>query len=132
LSEASEICKQRLFPDEVVCCGPESAFVPYADPGLPLAKAIRSSVEAYVQAWGAVPKTIWLQNHGLIALGRSRAEIESASLMAAKAAEVWLGALSTKRKLCPMTSAQVERIHYRPDEHYRQKLLWQIQHESKI
>jgi L-ribulose-5-phosphate 4-epimerase len=129
LEEVKTICKQRLFPDEVVCCGPESAFVPYADPGLPLAKAIRTAVQDYVATWGALPKTIWLQNHGLIAMGQSVEAIESATLMAAKAAEVWLRALSSNRRLTPLSAAQVERIHTRPDEHYRQRLLWQIQHE---
>ncbi|MFO8080242.1 MAG: ClpX C4-type zinc finger protein, partial [Armatimonadota bacterium] len=31
--EPQEAIKGRLFPDEVVCCGPESAWVPYTDPG---------------------------------------------------------------------------------------------------
>ena len=33
---AESFAKHRIFPDEVVLCGPESVFVPYADPGLPL------------------------------------------------------------------------------------------------
>lgn len=123
---AHELAKQRVFPDEVVCCGPATAFVEYVDPGLALALAIRTAVETFVEEWGTIPKTIWLQNHGLIALGKSCAEVESATLMALKSAQVWLGALSTHRKLRPLTKSQVERIHTRPDEHYRQNLLWTI------
>lgn len=126
LENARELAKQRLFPDEIVCCGPASAFVPYVDPGLPLARAIKAAVEEYVEEYGSVPKTIWLQNHGLIALGKSSREIESAMLMSVKAARVWLGALSTGQALRPLTSVQIDRIHTRPDEHYRQRLLWQV------
>lgn len=124
---AEEIAGQRLFPDEIVCCGPAAAFVPYVDPGLPLARAIRSSVGNYIQKFGSVPKTIWLKNHGLIVLGKSVKEIESGTLMSVKAARVWLGALSSGRRIEPLSEAQIERIHTRPDEHYRQRLLWQTE-----
>ncbi len=128
LADAADYARLRMFPDEIVCCGPESPFVPYVDPGLPLAQAIRTAVERHVEAWGGVPKTIWLGNHGLIALGRSASEVESASRMAVKAAQAWLGALATGKPIRPLTSAEIERIHTRPDEHYRQRLLWQVKH----
>ena len=35
----------RLFPDEIVCCGVESVFVPYTDPCLKLSQAIKTAVE---------------------------------------------------------------------------------------
>jgi len=126
LANAEAYSKKRIFPDEVVCCGPASAFVPYVDPGLPLARAIRASVENYVSEYGSVPKTIWLANHGLIALGKSTREIESAMLMSVKAARAWLGALGSGQPINAMTPAQIDRIHTRPDEHYRQRLLWAI------
>jgi rhamnose utilization protein RhaD (predicted bifunctional aldolase and dehydrogenase) len=126
LEGADQLAKQRLFPDEIVCCGPAAAFVPYVDPGLPLARAIRNSVEKYVAEQGSVPKTIWLENHGLIALGRSPREIESAMCMSVKAAKVWLGAYASGRPIKALTSEQVARIRTRPDEHYRQRLLWEL------
>lgn len=126
LPDSAEIAKLRLFPDEVVCCGPAAAYVPYKDPGLPLAKAIRASVERFVEEFGMVPKTIWLENHGLIAMGKTSAEVESATFMSAKSARAWLGALATGRTPRTLTPEQVERIHTRPDEHYRQRLLWDI------
>ena len=119
--DAEAESQRRYFPDEIVCCGPASAWVPYADPGLPLAKAIRAGVEAHVAEWGAVPKTVWMGNHGLIALGANRLEVESATLMSAKAARVRLGGASS-----PLTRDRVERIASRPDEHYRQRLLWRV------
>lgn len=123
---AGEFAKQRLFPDEIVCCGPESAFVPYTDPGLPLAKAIRDSVLDYVERRGEVPRTIWIANHGLIAVGQSPREVLGAHLMAAKSARVTLDALASGIRLAPLTSQQIDRIHSRPDEHYRQQLLRQL------
>lgn len=127
LSVAEDVSKKRLYPDEIVCCGPATAFVPYVDPGLPLATAVRDAVLAYANEYGSVPKTVWMQNHGLIVLGRNTNEIVSASLMSVKAAKVWLGALSSGCELHSLTPEQVERIHTRPDEHYRQRLLWALQ-----
>ena len=43
---AADFAPQRRFPDEVVLCGPQSALVPYADPGLPLALVMRDRVRA--------------------------------------------------------------------------------------
>ena len=31
---AREFATKKLFPDDIVCCGPASVFVPYTDPGL--------------------------------------------------------------------------------------------------
>jgi len=118
-----QIAKQRLFPDEIVCCGPATAFVPYVDPGLPLARAIKASVENFIDEYGMVPKTIWLQNHGLICPAKSVRDVESASFMSIKAVRAWIGALSTGQKMRPLTQGSIERIHTRPDEHYRQKLI---------
>src|SRR5688500_10762521 len=46
---ARTFAKRRLFPDEVVCCGTESVFVPYLDPGVKLALGIRAAVLAYIK-----------------------------------------------------------------------------------
>lgn len=126
LEGCERMARERLFPDEIVCCGPATSFVPYVDPGVPLARAIQASVGEYAAEFGAAPKTIWLQNHGLIALGKSRREVESATFMAVKAARVRLGALATGIPLRPLTAEHIARIHTRPDEHYRQRLLWAV------
>ena len=44
LSEQT-FASRRLFPDEIVCCGVESVFVPYTDPCLKLSQAIKTAVE---------------------------------------------------------------------------------------
>ncbi len=112
----------RLFPDEIVVCGPAPAFVPYTDPGVPLARCVREKIRAYVAEWGQPPKVIIMQNHGLIALGRTPQEVLNVTAMAVKVARVLLGtyALGGPRLL---TEQQVARIHTRPDEALRRRAL---------
>lgn len=119
---ARTFARRRLCPDEIVCCGVESVFVPYTDPGLPLAQAIRAAVRAYIKRLARPPRVILLENHGLIALGATPEAVTASTLMAVKAAEILVGAvtLGGPRFLSP---AQVARIAGRPDEHYRQKAL---------
>jgi len=119
---ASAFARRRIFPDEVVCCGPESVLVPYADPGLKLAQAIRRALLAHIRRAGLPPRIILLQNHGLISLGATPEAVLAATLMAVKAAEIFTGAaaLGGPRFL---SRSQVARIAGRPDEHYRQKVL---------
>jgi rhamnose utilization protein RhaD (predicted bifunctional aldolase and dehydrogenase) len=115
--------KRRLFPDEIVCCGVESVFVPYTDPGLKLSQAIKRAVETYIKRVQRAPRVILLENHGLIALGGTPEAVLAATLMAVKAARIFVGAASTGAAPRFLTPAQVVRIAGRPDEHYRQKAL---------
>lgn len=119
---ARDFAERRLFPDEVVYCGPASVFVPYADPGLVLAKEIRDRTNAFIQQQGQVPKIILLQNHGLIALGATPQAVLAATLMAAKAAAIFMGAAALGGPNF-LTLQQVDRIAGRPDEAYRQRQL---------
>ena len=120
---ARTFATRRVFPDEIVCCGVESVLVPYTDPGLPLAQAIRKAVRAYVKRLARPPRIILLQNHGLIALGPSPESVLAATLMAAKAAAIFSGAAALGGSPTFLTPRQVARIADRPDEHYRQKML---------
>ncbi len=119
---AREYAERRACPDEIVMCGIESVFVPYAEPGLGLAQSIRREVQAYVQRTGRGPKIILLQNHGIIAVGPSPKAVLGSLLMAEKAAETFVGAAALGGPVF-LTAAQCERIAGRPDEHYRQKML---------
>lgn len=119
--KAEEAISGRLFPDHIVYCGPASVYVPYTDPGLPLARAVRDAMARYIDEHREVPKAILMQNHGLIALGRTAQEVEDITAMAVKAARVLLGtyALGGPHFL---SAESVARIHTRPDEAYRRQL----------
>jgi rhamnose utilization protein RhaD (predicted bifunctional aldolase and dehydrogenase)/NAD(P)-dependent dehydrogenase (short-subunit alcohol dehydrogenase family) len=70
---------ERLFGSSVL-------WVPYTDPGLPLARAIRNARRSHEERTGkAAPRAMLLQGHGLVVAGDSPAEIDetSARLVAA-------------------------------------------------
>jgi rhamnose utilization protein RhaD (predicted bifunctional aldolase and dehydrogenase) len=112
----------RLFPDEIVVCGPAPVIIPYTDPGLPLAREVRQRINAYLDTYGERPKTILMQNHGFIALAGTVQQVENITAMAVKAARILVGAyaLGGPRFMSPEA---VRRIHTRPDEHYRQRII---------
>ncbi|RME85610.1 MAG: class II aldolase [Caldilineae bacterium] len=112
----------RLFPDEIVLCGPAALLVPYVDPGLSLARAVRRHIDDYLDRFGEPPKTIMLQNHGLFALGSSAAQVEKVTAMAVKAARVLIGAYALGGPHF-MSREAVERIHTRSDEDYRRRVM---------
>jgi rhamnose utilization protein RhaD (predicted bifunctional aldolase and dehydrogenase) len=122
---ARSFADRRLFPDEIVCCGEASVFVPYTDPGLKLAQAIRRATERFMRRRGAVPRLILLESHGLIALGATPQAVLAATLMADKAAAIFAGVAAAHGGRAPrfLSPAQVGRIAGRPDEHYRRKML---------
>ncbi|MEO0515492.1 MAG: class II aldolase/adducin family protein [Planctomycetota bacterium] len=117
-----EALTQRLFPDQIVVCGPSAVLVTYVDPGLPLAREVLSGARAYAVQWGEPPKTVYMQNHGFIALGKSAKQVLQISQMAVKSAEILSGAFAVGSPQF-MTAPQVARIAGRDDEHYRQKVL---------
>jgi rhamnose utilization protein RhaD (predicted bifunctional aldolase and dehydrogenase) len=119
---AWDFATQRLFPDEIVCCGPSSVLVPYTDPGLALARAIRDAVRAEIQRAGGIPRVVLLENHGLITLGATPQAVLAATLMTVKAAEITIAACAAGGPRY-LTKADVDRIAHRNDEHYRQRAL---------
>ena len=118
----ADALRAPLFPDQVVVCGPASVVVPYVDPGVPLAREIRRRVQEFVREHGEAPRTIYMQNHGLVALGASARQVEDITAMAVKAARVLLGTYALGGRH-PMEPEAVARIHSRPDEHHRQRVL---------
>lgn len=117
-----DFADHRMFPDEIVCCGPKSVFIPYVDPGLPLAREIRDRTVAYIKDFHQPPRLILLQNHGVIALGATAASVLACLLMAEKAGEIFAGAAAMGGPHF-LAAASVDRIAGRPDEHYRQRQL---------
>jgi rhamnose utilization protein RhaD (predicted bifunctional aldolase and dehydrogenase) len=119
---AAEFAGHRIFPDEVVCCGEESVFVPYVDPGLKLAVAIRQRTEAFRKGTGTVPRVILLANHGVITLGATASAVLGGMLMVRKAAEIWIAAAALGGPAF-LGAGEVRRIAGRADEHYRRRAL---------
>ncbi len=122
---AEAFARHRSFPDEVVLCGPESVYVPYVDPGLPLAQEIRIRVRQYVEKYGEAPKVILLANHGLIALGMTTTEALSVTDMCVKSAEILWGVLSVGAPVF-LSEEEVMHIYRRPDEIYRRKMFAEL------
>ena len=116
-----EAISGRLFPDEIVYCGPAPVYIPFTDPGLPLARAVSHGIGAHIATFQQPPKVILMQNHGFIALGKTPSEVENITSMYVKASRVLLGtyALGGPHFLTPEA---VSRIHNRPDEIYRRKV----------
>jgi len=114
--------ENRMFPDEIVCCGPKSLLIDYVDPGSQLGAAIRDGWQEFVREYGISPKIILIRNHGMIAVGPSPESVLVSTFMAAKAAEIFNGARATG-EIVFMPPEEVLRIQNRLDEHYRQKQL---------
>lgn len=112
----------RLFPDEIVMCGTAPVIVPYVDPGIPLAKEIQKRMLDYINEYNELPKVIMMQNHGLVVLGNSAEQVVNTTAMMVKTARVILGAYAMGGPHF-LTDDNVSRIHTRPDEGYRRKLL---------
>jgi rhamnose utilization protein RhaD (predicted bifunctional aldolase and dehydrogenase) len=118
--EGQALFQGRIFPDEIVCCGIAPAWVPYTDPGQPLAREIRRCTQAYSEEYQVPPRILLMENHGLIALGETPRAVESASAMFVKTCRILLGtaALGGPRFL---SEENVRRIYSRPDEKYRER-----------
>lgn len=118
---AETFAKKRTCPDEIVLCGPESVFIPYIDPGLPLAIVMRDKVRAYMDKYEEAPKVILLANHGVIALGQTPKEVLNITSMCVKAAEILVGAFAAGGPVF-FDEETVMHIYKRPDEIYRRKM----------
>ena len=78
-------------PTEIIGCGAASLLVPYADPGLPLARETRKKIVLWRDRHKTPPRVILLQNHGMIVLGETPEALLRATEMALKSAQVFIG-----------------------------------------
>lgn len=117
-----DVIQGRICPDEIVCCGAAPACCEYIDPGIPLARGLRQTVKQYVDQHQARPKAVLIQNHGLIAIGATPQEVESITLMWDKTAKILAGTFQFGGPNY-LTDENVSRIHTRPDEGQRKKLI---------
>ena len=120
--KAGLFARRRLFPEEVVCCGPSSLLVDYVNPGAELARSIRSGWEQFTGEHGFTPKLILVRNHGIIAVGSTPESVLATTAMAVKAAEIFNGA-HVLGEVAFMAPEEVDRIHNRLDEKYRREQL---------
>lgn len=111
-----------LFPDEAVVCGPRALHVPYAEPGVELARAFARCLTARIDEGGDRPRIVYLANHGLVALGASAVEAQAVTTMAVKAARVRLVAL-TAGGARPLAQACIDAVVSREDEVERRAVL---------
>jgi rhamnose utilization protein RhaD (predicted bifunctional aldolase and dehydrogenase) len=119
---AGALSEGAIFPDQVVVLGRYPLHLPYADVGLPLAHALRDGLREHKQRVGAPPKTVYLQNHGLVALGSSASEVEQITTMADKHARIMAGVLAAGEPVY-LTAEQADRLDTRSDEEYRRRVL---------
>jgi rhamnose utilization protein RhaD (predicted bifunctional aldolase and dehydrogenase) len=119
---AGALSEGAIFPDQIVVLGRHPLHIPYADVGLPLAHALRDGLREHKRRVGAPPRTIYLQNHGLVALGGSASGVEQVTTMAAKHARIVAGVLAAGEPVY-LTEEQADSLDTRSDEEYRRRVL---------
>jgi rhamnose utilization protein RhaD (predicted bifunctional aldolase and dehydrogenase) len=119
---AADLVAGCLFPDQVVVCGAQALLVPYAEPGLPLARAVRRGLAEHVDRHGEPPRLVYLSNHGIVALGENPAQVLAVTTMSVKAARILHGALAVGSPRF-LDLATVRRLDRREDERHRRRIL---------
>jgi rhamnose utilization protein RhaD (predicted bifunctional aldolase and dehydrogenase) len=115
---------QNIYPDVIVVCGRRVAVVPYIDPGLELARAVREELQRFKSTHGHGPKLLLMVNHGPVALGQTAGEVLNILLMADKWARILVGTMAFGGpQYLPEDVADF--IDRRPDEDYRRRQLTQ-------
>ncbi len=112
---AHEIIEQNKTSDNLILVGMHTR-------GVPLARRVGQVVCGYSETYGERPRAIWMQNHGLIALGTTAQEVVTVTAMAVKAARIILGTYQLGGPNF-LTEPQVRRLHTRPDDLYRRSKL---------
>lgn len=118
----AEPFRRHIYPDAIVVCGRHIAAVPYIDPGLALARAVRDELDRFRTEHGGPPKLLLMENHGPVALGDSAREVLNIMSMADKWARILGGALAVGG-IEFMPESDADRIDGRLDEEYRRRRL---------
>jgi rhamnose utilization protein RhaD (predicted bifunctional aldolase and dehydrogenase) len=117
-SQRAEDITRHIMPDVLIVCGLHGVFVPYIDVGATLANEIGDRVQDFIRRHDMMPKVIYLQNHGFIALGQTAKEVQNITAMAVKNARV-LAATYAMGGPAYLEELVTTRIHTRPDEDVR-------------
>ncbi len=120
--QAPALVDGALFPDQIVVLGRHAVLVPYADPGLSLARAVSGAIDRHVAVHDRPPKVVYLANHGIFVLAGSPKEALAITEMTVKTARVLQGVLAVGKPRY-LTGAEADRIDTRPDEAHRRARL---------
>jgi rhamnose utilization protein RhaD (predicted bifunctional aldolase and dehydrogenase) len=112
---ARQFAERRTLFNETQMLGATLMLVPYADPGLPFAKEMQRKMMLWRDRYRSVPRTILVQNNGVIFLGASAREIVRNIELLIKYAEVFVGAsvLGGPVYLTPQNIMSIEAIRER-------------------
>lgn len=121
----AEPFRRHIFPDEIVVCGRHLAEVPYVDPGIRLAVALRDSLRHFRISHRTAPKVILMVNHGPVVLGQSERDVLNTMLMLNKWATI-LSGIYCGGKPQFLEENNADRIENRPDEHYRRRVIGKL------
>lgn len=119
-SERAGIITQHITPDGITVCGAHPVYVPYHDVGVALGRAVRDALRQNVELNGEPPRVVYLQNHGLLALGQTAKEVENVTAMANKHARIMAQTLTLGGPHF-LKESDVTRIDKRPDEAVRRR-----------
>jgi rhamnose utilization protein RhaD (predicted bifunctional aldolase and dehydrogenase) len=113
--QSRQMFSGSLFPDQIVLLGPAFVYVPYEDPGLPLAKTVKRQIGDFLATHQRVPRVILMENHGVIALGTTAQQVVNITHMFVKVCRALSTAISAGGPRF-LTRQNVDRIDKRPDE----------------
>ncbi|HEV2455754.1 MAG TPA: class II aldolase/adducin family protein [Verrucomicrobiae bacterium] len=122
----AEPFRRHIFPDGIVVCGRHMAAVPYVDPGIRLAVALRASLRQFIAEHGAPPKVILMINHGPVILGQTPRDVLNTTLMLDKWAKILAGNYMVGGPRF-LDETHSDRIETRPDEHYRRRAIGNLE-----
>src|SRR5262249_26815641 len=112
----------HIFPDAIVVCGQHLAVVPYVDPGIRLAVALRASLRQFIAEHNGPPKVILMVNHGPVILGQTPRDVLNGTMMLDKWAKILAGNFMVSGPRF-FDKTHSDRIENRPDEHYRRRAI---------
>jgi rhamnose utilization protein RhaD (predicted bifunctional aldolase and dehydrogenase) len=121
----AEPFRRHIFPDAIVVCGRHVAAVPYVDPGIRLAVALRKSLRRFALKHGGAPKVILMINHGPVVLGQTEREVLNLTLKLDKWASILVGNYTVSEPHF-LEEKHSDRIEHRPDEHYRRRAIGKL------
>jgi rhamnose utilization protein RhaD (predicted bifunctional aldolase and dehydrogenase) len=117
-AQAHLLVDGSLYPDAIVMMGRRQVLVPYTDPGVVLARAVRDAVASFMSEEAAAPKVVYLANHGVFVIAESPKEALQVTEMTVKNARILHGTIAVGGPQF-LDHYQVDRIDKRPDEAYR-------------